>query len=269
MAESKDSLPTAGDNDADANPEGMTATEWDTFVGEHLAKREAERAAAHEEEVEALRRQPIAKVARRLADNFAHFVEALEHPDTSPEDRALYGSWVLHVASADWNDAPPQNTKLDHLFRSIHLGEVLVKHGYWRIYIRRPRGEPVPHVPCRRGYGVVARWYRAPPNWRERATAWRADKLAHAARFVVKDFAAVFPYDAAALDLTHLAVALDEWTTPGSDRKKRGGRRANRVGKFNALEDAIAETSFAQKAASLEVRYAQWRATKRVMKSKA
>lgn len=84
----------------------------------------------------------------------------------------------------------------------------------------------------------------------------RADAIA---RLVVTDFARLFPRES--LDEKALSAAIDEWvpTSVTTDPKRRGGRRKGRTGKFNALAAAIAKTTFAQKAQSLEQALKDWR----------
>jgi hypothetical protein len=72
----------------------------------------------------------------------------------------------------------------------------------------------------------------------------------------------LFPEDAPKVSRADLARALAEWSVfEAQDRhaEQRGGRRKGRVGKYNALADALKETSFASTPDALATAHTNWK----------
>ncbi len=233
MAAKKNTPPSPARRSGKANPAaddraGLADAFSAASIDAHLARREAEKQASYDAARGVLRQTPIARTARRLADAFAHFAEVLEDPDADEEDQELYASFVNNVVAADWNAPPTQANKVNQLFRSISLGEGIIRR-----------------------LGAEA----------------RAAKLLRASDYVIQDFEKAFISDAQRIDREVLAHTLQEWTTPGTNARRRGGRPTGRVGKFKLLQSAIRDTSFPLSATTLKAAHKDW-LSRRTKKSK-
>jgi hypothetical protein len=87
------------------------------------------------------------------------------------------------------------------------------------------------------------------------------------AEAVIRDFSVLFPGEA--LDAGLIERAIVEWHVENAspDRSKNGGRRKGRLGKWNALAEAIGRTSFARSASSTEAAYKDWKKKRRAKAS--
>jgi hypothetical protein len=268
---------------AKARAEVMLDPETEAFVEGHMRGKRFAEAEAEYDAREALRATPIVKLAERLADNFAHFARELANPNLDEGHRELYARWARNVACADWDEEPTKSAKLAHVFRAIRLALAAIgaRHAppsY--LHIRRvrlgvqlvcccdeerwesvERGVVDVNGTTRFAPGVrVAPYWRAlvlgrgvglARDWRDRASAWCAKQYEHAADVVIRELTMLFPDDAPKVSRADLARALEEWSVFEA--------LEGRTGKFNAVAEALKETSLASTLAALESAYTNWK----------
>lgn len=221
MADTKD---TAALGVRKRSPEEVDAAEHARAL--RMTRAEKQVAAA------ALVQTPEYRAAIELRNTFDVYASALANPATHPDRRRWLADLVVRVASHDWSKPEPDPThaRLVHFFGCFAASAVAFAAA--RIDTR-DAGER-----------------DADPLVDLSAESVAAD--------VAREMSVLFPRET--LEMQLLARAIEEWVIDGatSDRSKRGGRRKGRMGKWNALAAAIAGTSFAMTAHSLEDAHRTW-----------
>lgn len=179
----------------------------------------------------ALRERPEYQKALRILAQVEGTLRLLEDPETEPSLRERLITWIHNVAttplSAPTAAKKESRRRLEHLF--FHLD----------------------------GWGQAFEGRRARSDAGGSSGSPRTSSECLAKR-VVESFSLNYPHEP--VDLAALTTAIEEWVVaPEKTASKRGGRRAGRTGKFNAIEAAIKGTSFALRASSIEQAFKDWR----------